>query len=212
MPSLSTFGVFLGIGLVILVTPGPAVLFVVARSLSQGRRAGLVSVLGLATGGLVHLLAAAAGVSAILMSSPLAFRVLQLGGAAYLVVLGIRRWRSKNGDGAVAAGAAPALESPGKLFREGFLVNLTNPKSALFLFAFLPQFVDPARGSAMGQMLALGLVFLALGFCTDAVWAYVAAWAGGWLRRTRLLGWQGRIEGGVYLGLGIAAAVSGYRR
>lgn len=207
MPDSTTWSLFLAAGFVLLVTPGPAVLYIVARSVHQGRRAGLVSCLGLTTGGLVHVGAAVAGLSAILVTSGLAFRVVQLAGAAYLVVLGIQTLRNRRGGGIEETEDARDLW---RVYRDGFLVNLFNPKAALFFFAFLPQFVDPDRGSAAGQILWLGLSFLLLGLATDTAYALASGSAGAWIRRNpRLLRGQRYVSGTVYLGLGVAAALGG---
>ena len=141
MPALSTIVVFLLAALGILLIPGPAVLYIVTRSVAQGRRAGLASVGGIETANLVHLVAAALGLSALLMTSALAFSVVKYLGAAYLIFLGVRTLLSRNTHLALSA---PKSQRLSKLFANGFLVNLLSPKAALFYYAFLPQFVDPA--------------------------------------------------------------------
>jgi threonine/homoserine/homoserine lactone efflux protein len=145
----------------------------------------------------------------VLASSPAAFHVLRYLGAAYLVYLGVRR---------LAAGDALDLpgvrrESLGALFRQGVVVNLLNPKATLFIFAFLPQFVDPARGSAPRQILFLGAVFLVMGFVTDSLWALAAGTLGDWFRRSRRLrNGQRFVSGGMLVALGLAAALTGAGR
>ena len=200
----TTLGVFVGAALILLITPGPAVLYIVARSVDQGRLAGLISGAGLSCGGLVHVAAASFGLSAILVSSATLFAVVKLAGAAYLVWLGVRTLlTAKKLDGQVAE----PRRSLRRIFRDGVVVNLLNPKAAAFFFAFLPQFVDPQRGSAPAQFLILGLIFVALGMLTDACYAFVAGTVGGWLRRNPgVLRAQRVVAGLVYLGLGAAAA------
>lgn len=144
MPDLTLWGLFIVASVVLLLTPGPAVLFIVARSVEQGRAAGLVSVLGIHLGTIVHVTAAAVGLSALLVSSALAFAIIKYLGAAYLIWIGIRTLMAKDPD--PKAPIVPA-ESLRRVFRDGFVVNLFNPKTAIFFLAFLPQFVDPARGA-----------------------------------------------------------------
>ena len=156
MPALSTIALFLLAGLGLLLIPGPAVLYVVTRSAAQGRRAGLASVLGIESATCVHILAAALGLSAILLTSALAFNVVKYLGAAYLILLGLRTLLSKKKHQDVLVEPPRSLS---QLFGQGFLVNLLNPKTALFFYAFLPQFVDPSRGAVVGQILLLGVLF-----------------------------------------------------
>ncbi|TNF70663.1 MAG: LysE family translocator [Acidobacteria bacterium] len=207
MPEPSTLVLFVAAALVLLVTPGPAVLYVVARSIEQGPRAGFVSSLGLSVGGFVHVLAATLGLSAILVSSATAFGIVKMIGAGYLVYLGLRTLLNRDN-------AAPSVsDSPRgmwRIFRDGVIVNLFNPKAALFFFAFLPQFVDPARGNVALQFLGLGLLFEALGLMSDSTYALLAGTVGGWLRTNeKVRRAQRYLTGSVYLGLGVAMALSG---
>ena len=208
MPELSTLAVFAAAALALLVVPGPSVLYIVTCSAEHGRRAGLASVAGVHAGSVVHVAAAAAGLSAVLMRSALAFQAVKYAGAAYLVVLGVRRLTRRDtpdADDAASpvdarSGAAPVRQ----LFWRGVLVNVLNPKTALFFLAFLPQFVDPDRGNVAAQALVLGAAFIALGVCTDGAYAIVAASVATRLRqvlRTKL-----RWTGAVYLALGASAA------
>jgi len=194
--------------LLLTVTPGPAVLYIVARSISQGRTAGVVSCLGITAGGLVHVVASAAGLSAIFATSALAFGAVKYAGAAYLVWLGVRRLARPAepvGDGTEATPVPLAA-----VFYQGLLVNVLNPKTALFFLAFLPQFVSPARGDVALQVTALGGLFLGIAWCTDAVWALLASRAGSWLKRHPwYLASERYLVGSVYLGLGLATALSG---
>jgi threonine/homoserine/homoserine lactone efflux protein len=192
---------------VLLVTPGPAVLYIVARSVEQGRLAGLVSALGIHVGTLVHVSAAALGLSALLVSSALAFNTVKYLGAAYLVYLGLRRLL---GRAAPAAGRPAPPRSLARLFGDGVVVNVLNPKTALFFLAFLPQFVDPARGAPALQVVLLGVVFIGLGVVSDGLWALAAGTAGQWLRRDGRV-WRAEryVTGGVFVGLGLTAALAG---
>jgi threonine/homoserine/homoserine lactone efflux protein len=198
---------FAAAALALLVVPGPAVLYVVTRSIHQGRRAGLVSVLGIHLGTLVHITAATAGLSALLVSSATAFTVVKLAGAAYLIGLGLWTLLSR------APGAEPALVGERRLrrvFLQGVVVNVLNPKTALFFLAFLPQFVDPDRGHATLQIALLGVTFGALGMVTDSLWAVGAGAAGDVLRRSRrFAGVQRYVAGSVFVGLGVVTALAG---
>jgi threonine/homoserine/homoserine lactone efflux protein len=210
MPAWSTVALFLLAALALLLTPGPAVLFIVARSIEQGRRGGLVSALGAGVGSLVHVAAATLGVSALLVSSALAFSAVRYAGAAYLIYLGLRTLLTREERQELAA---PAPRKLARLFSQGLLVNLLNPKTALFFFAFLPQFADPARGAVAGQIFALGCLFVALGICTDSLYALLAGTAGRWLGGSRQFQrGQRYVTGGVYLGLGVMTAFAGPRK
>lgn len=198
------FLVFLAAGFVLAVTPGPAVLYLVARSIDQGRRAGLVSCLGVFSASLVHVTAAVLGLSAILASSALLFSVVKYAGAAYLLWLGVSTLLRKEPSSYEAPPPAPL----GRVWLDGLVVNLLNPKTTLFFFAFLPQFVDPALGNPAGQVLVLGLSFSLLAFVTDSTWALVAATLGVRVRRsTGFRRAQKYVSGGVYLALGTFAAL-----
>ncbi|WP_242333675.1 MULTISPECIES: LysE family translocator [Anaeromyxobacter] len=199
---------FVAATLALTLTPGPAVLFIVARSMSLGRRAGFLSVLGVGLGNTVHAAAAALGLAALLASSPVAFSFVRYLGAAYLVLLGVRRVLDRGGSlGAADAGAAPA--APRSILRQGFLVAALNPKTALFFLAFLPQFADPARASMAAQVLALGLLFVALAVVTDSGYVLVAGGLGGWLRRNPAFARRERyLSGAIYVGLGALSALA----
>lgn len=207
--TLTTLLAFALASAAILAIPGPAVVFIVTRSIEHGRRAGIVSMLGVQAGGLVHILAAAAGVSAILASSTAAFNVVKYAGAAYLVVLGIQRIRHA---GAPLPAPDLAVEHHRRLFRQGFVVNVLNPKVTVFFLAFLPQFVDRDHAAAP-QMLLLGGIYATIAICSDGAYAMLAGTIGDRLRadvrmRTRME----RGSGVVYLGLGAIAALAGERR
>jgi threonine/homoserine/homoserine lactone efflux protein len=206
MPDPSRLVLFVGAALLLLVVPGPSVLYIVTQSVSHGRRAGIVSVAGITTGTLVHIAAATVGLSALLASSALAFDVVKYLGAAYLIAVGIRRlagWERANGP------QARETRDLHRLYRQGIVVNTLNPKTALFFLAFLPQFVDPGRGTPWLQILALGLLFAALGFCSDGAWALVAGTLGERLRRSRRFpAAQRYVSGSVFVGLGAVAALT----
>jgi threonine/homoserine/homoserine lactone efflux protein len=210
VPAASTLLVFAAAGTLLIVVPGPNLLFIITRSITDGRRAGLVCGLGVETGTLVHVATAAIGLSALLASSATAFTVVKYAGAAYLIYLGIRAFRRREQPTAAEAGPAQSLA---KTYRQGLLVQILNPKVALFFLAFLPQFVDPARGPAWTQILVLGAVLALLGLISDSLYALAAARAGGWLRRhPRVLGRERYLSGTVYVGLGVGAALTGENR
>src|SRR5580704_3128954 len=193
--------------LLLLVIPGPAVLYIVSRSIGHGRPAGLVSAMGIATGTLFHVAAATLGLSALLASSAMAFQFVKYVGAAYLIFLGIRVLRGGDSGILEAASGQPRLRN---IFSQGVLVNLLNPKTALFFLAFLPQFVDPARGHATLQIFELGVLFALMGWMSDSVWATIAGTFGTRLRgNVRLRSTQRKISGGALIALGLASAFSG---
>lgn len=204
MPEPQTLIVFAAASLALIVVPGPSVIYIVTRSVAQGRRAGLLSVLGIEAGALVHVAAAALGVSALVASSATAFTVLKYAGAAYLVFLGVRKLL----EGRRSEEAEREGRTGPRLFWEGALVNALNPKTATFFVAFLPQFLDPARGSVALQALMLGGLFVAIALVSDGVWALLAGAAGRGLRSGRARTAMARASGGVYLGLGAAAALA----
>ncbi|HEX6391403.1 MAG TPA: LysE family translocator [Solirubrobacteraceae bacterium] len=201
MPDLSTFALFAATSLVILVVPGPAVLFIVTRSLEHGRTAGLVSMLGVETGGLVHVAFATAGLSALLASSSAAFNVVRYAGAAYLIWLGLTRLLRRH-EFEPTAGRPPRT-SYARIFRQGVIVNVLNPKVTIFFLAFLPQF-----GAGPLELLVLGLIYTVIAVLSDGAYALLAGSLGDRLRRRPRV--RARIERGsgvVYMLLGGAAAV-----
>ena len=204
MPDPTMWGLFVVASVVLLLTPGPAVLYIVARSVEQGRAAGLVSVLGIHLGTIVHIAAAAIGLSAVIVSSALAFAIVKYLGAAYLIWIGIRTIMARDPDAEAPAASVAPLRG---VFRDGFVVNLFNPKTAIFLLAFLPQFVDTTR-AVHWQILVLGLTFMALGIISDALFAVAAGAAGDFLRRNRrFLRIQRWFAGTSFIGLGVTAAL-----
>jgi threonine/homoserine/homoserine lactone efflux protein len=206
MPDPSRLALFVGAALLLLVVPGPSVLYIVTQSVSHGRRAGIASVAGITTGTLVHIAAATVGLSALLASSAVAFDVVKYLGAAYLIVIGVRRLA---GFERAQEERARGTRDLGRLYRQGIVVNTLNPKTALFFLAFLPQFVDPSRGVAWVQVLLLGLLFATLGFLSDGTWALVAGTLGDRLRGSRRFpAVQRYVSGSVFVGLGAVAAFS----
>ena len=202
MANPSTLALFVLASLALAVVPGPAVLYIVAQSIDQGRIAGLVSALGIGTGALIHVVAATAGLSSLLASSATAFTIVKYAGAAYLIVLGIRRLLTRE---VLEDEIVRAPRPPRKLFLDGVIVNVLNPKTALFFLAFLPKFVDPGRGTVVLQILLLGLIFVVVALCSDLLWALAAGTLGGWLRRSRwYLGVKRWVTGTVFVGLGLS--------
>ena len=211
MPDWPTLSLFIAAAAVLVVLPGPNTLYIVARSLEQGTLAGLVSCVGVLVATLVHVSGAALGLSVLVLASPLAFNLLRYGGAAYLVVLGLRALHRPEG-GATVPAQAP-VRGYAQLFAHGLMVNLLNPKTALFITAFLPQFVQVERGAIPAQIFLLGGVLITIGLVSDAAYALAAGRAATWLQtRSSLSRWQGRVAGVVYLGLGLAAACTGSGR
>jgi threonine/homoserine/homoserine lactone efflux protein len=204
--STSTLAVFCAAALALIVVPGPAVTYIVTQSVDKGRGAGLVSALGIACGGLVHVAAATVGLSALLASSASAFTAVKLAGAAYLIGLGIWRLLGRGEDGAQTAPAAAAHR---RLFAQGVVVNVLNPKTALFFLAFLPQFVDADRGSVALQAATLGTVFVVLAVVSDSIYAVSAA-----ALADRIRGSEGArqvkrfVSGGIFVALGVTAATA----
>jgi threonine/homoserine/homoserine lactone efflux protein len=209
MPSPGAFAAFAVASLALLVVPGPSVLYIVTRSV-QGRAAGLASVLGIHTGSIVHVLAAALGVSAILASSALAFGVVKYAGAAYLIWLGIRALARRDVE---SREAGPRARSLRQIYAQGVVVNVLNPKTALFFLAFLPQFVDPARGSVTVQVVILGFTFIALGLVSDGTYAMVSARVSRRLAGRSVVPGPARwVPGVTLIALGVSAALTGQRR
>ena len=205
MPSLSTYALFIATALALLAIPGPAVLYVVGRSIDQGRTAGLASVLGITTGTIVHITAATVGLSSLVLASKVAFDGVRYVGAAYLVLLGIRRLLMRGAE--EEAGGRPP-RTLRRLYTQGLVVNLLNPKTIVFIFAFIPQFVDVGAGHVWLQILLLGLTFAGLGLASDSLYAVVAGTVADRVRGTPLVARVERWFGGTMLiGLGVAAAL-----
>ena len=205
MPSLGTYALFIVTALALLAIPGPAVLYVVGRSIDQGRTAGLASVLGITTGTIVHITAATVGLSSLILASKVAFDAVRYVGAAYLILLGVRRLLTRGQEEAVGARPPRTLR---RLYSQGLVVNLLNPKTIVFIFAFIPQFVDVGAGHVWLQILLLGLTFAGLGLMSDSLYAIVAGTVADRLRGTPLVARVERWFGGtVLIGLGVASAL-----
>lgn len=204
MPTWNAFALFCLASVALAVVPGPAVTYIVTQSIDKGRRAGVVSAFGVASGGLVHVAAATAGLSALIASSATAFTVVKLVGAVYLVGVGIRRIVSKDDDADPEVQPAPLH----RLYRQGVVVNVLNPKTALFFVAFLPQFVDTHHAVAQ-QVALLGLVFATIALSSDLLYALLSDLVAGRLRRSgkgaRL---RRYLSGGIFVALGVTAAAA----
>jgi threonine/homoserine/homoserine lactone efflux protein len=204
MPSPTTFGVFVLAAVLLLIIPGPAVLYIVTRSIDQGRAAGLASVLGVSTGTFIQVCFAVVGLSSLVLASAIAFDVVKYAGAAYLLFLGVKRLLSRD-HAALQRSREPRTLR--RLYTQGVIVNTLNPKTALFIFALLSQFVEVDRGRVWLQVLALGLTLCALGLLSDGLYAFVAGTVADRLRNSRAMARIERWVGGtVLVGLGVAAA------
>jgi threonine/homoserine/homoserine lactone efflux protein len=209
MPNPHGFLLFIIASLVLLLTPGPSVLYITTRTIDQGRLAGFASVFGTELGGLILAISTAAGLSAILTSSILVFNFIKYLGAVYLFYLGIKRLLSKTDNTTAFVQRKPLS----RVFIQGTCVAVLNPKSALFFLAFLPQFTDISRGNIWQQTLLLGLTFVGLATCTDSMYVLLANTAGNWLRRKGIWQWGQRyLTGGIYLTLGMLCACSGLKK
>src|SRR5688572_25625543 len=200
---------FMIASLALLLTPGPAVLYIVARSINQGRMAGIVSVLGVETANFFHASAAALGLSAILLSSALAFDIVKYLGAAYLIYLGIRKIVVREDRAKTEVGKEESLS---RIYSQGFVVNLFNPKTALFFFAFLPQFVNTSNANITLQMFLLGIMFVVMGSVTDGCYAFVSSSIANQLKDNQGFARNERyFTGLIYIGLGVVTAFTGSR-
>jgi threonine/homoserine/homoserine lactone efflux protein len=210
MPDLATYLAFLAAVLVMQVTPGPDMALVIGRGVGQGRRVAFCTVLGFMVAGLIQVPLLVLGIASLLHASPLAFDLMRWLGAAYLIWLGARLlWSSRQGS-SLAQSAAGARSSALSAVRDGLINNLTNPKALLFMFAFLPQFVSPDRGSVAAQLLVLGLTQKATGLLVQGSVALASGAVGGWLaRKPGFLVWQERFAGFVMVGLGLRLLLAG---
>jgi len=191
--------------LALFLVPGPAVLLTLARSIGGGARVGIATGAGIAVGDALHTLMAVLGLSAILMTSALAYEIVKYLGAAYLVYLGIWAFLEQAGD--IRLPKVQRL-TPLPAFRQGILTEVLNPKTALFFLSFLPQFTNPGRGAVWAQLLVLGAIFAAMSIAYTALLALGAASVAGWLTRHSAIGrWKGRLVGSIYIGLGVQLAL-----
>ncbi len=205
----SKLSLFVSVGIILVFMPGPNTLYIIARSIQQGRLAGFVSSLGVQVGTMVHIVAASLGLSALLVSSAVAFNVVKYAGAAYLIFLGIKTLLTKER----IEPAKVRKAALGRVFYQGIVVNLLNPKTALFFFAFLPQFIDVARGAVALQVVLLGSILIFVGTLSDSIYALASGSIGNWLRgNLKFLRAQRYFAGSVYIGLGAATALSGTNR
>jgi threonine/homoserine/homoserine lactone efflux protein len=205
VPTLATFAAFAAASIALLLIPGPAVLYIVNRSVSDGRTVGLAAVAGVELGTFVHVLAATAGLSAVLATSATAFNAVKWLGVGYLVFVGIRTLLRRP----EAVTTDRAAISHRRAFAQGVVVNVLNPKVALFFLSFLPQFIDTDRGGASRQALVLGITFVLLGFITDGSYSTLASSLRGALVRGRGLPFVQRyVAGTVFIGLGLVAATA----
>jgi threonine/homoserine/homoserine lactone efflux protein len=200
LPTLHSLALFVAAGLALNLTPGPDMLYVAARGASEGRPAGIASALGIGAGTLVHIALVAAGLAALLAAVPVAYLAIRLGGALYLIYLGVRGLLARP-----TTAAAPLVPAPlGVIFRQGVITNVLNPKVALFFLAFLPQFVDPSRGNPVFQVIALGLIFDTTGTLVNLAVAVGSSRAAARLRSQS--GWPQRVMGGIFIALGVRLA------
>jgi len=211
VPDAGRLAAFALVALAIIVVPGPSVLFVVSRGVTLGRRAALTTVLGNEAGLLVQVVAVAVGLGPIVERSLVVFTIIKLSGAAYLIFLGVQAVRDRRAL-AAALEVEVTRKSPRRIFREGFIVGVTNPKSAILFTAILPQFVDRSQGHVAVQLLALGLVSVTIALLSDSTWGVLAGTARSWLGRSpKRLATMGGTGGLVMVGLGLRLAVTGRR-
>ncbi|WFU29640.1 LysE family translocator [Bradyrhizobium brasilense] len=205
MIDITTLLTYAAVVLGLFLIPGPAVLLVLARSVTGGARVGVATGFGIALGDLVHTAMATFGLSAVLMTSALAFSVVKYAGVIYLIVLGVRALFEKNDDLDDLPAAQPV--DPQRAFRQAIWAEMLNPKTALFFLAFLPQFVHPGHGSAVAQFATLGLIFVVMSAVYTSLLALAAGQISPWIRRHRRIGqWQGRLVGTIYIALGVRLA------
>lgn len=206
IPTLSTLAIFIGASLVLLLTPGPAVVYIAARGIGQGWRAGVTSALAVGVGKFVHALAATAGLSALLVASAEAFTIVKWAGAAYLAWIGVR---TLLGSDTKSEEAPPPIQPLSRIARQGFVVAVLNPKTAIFFLAFVPQFVNPSHGPVAWQFLILGTLFAILGILTDSAYGVLTGALQGLVTQRRAAQRPARlVTGTLYLGLGVSAALA----
>jgi RhtB (resistance to homoserine/threonine) family protein len=215
MPDTTQLLLFIAAGWLLNLTPGPDVLYIVSSALRSGVRAGVVAALGIVSGCFVHVFAAALGVGALLATSAMAFTVLKGLGAAYLVWMGLKLLRAKGGESSrVPAATGPAAVAPDlwRVYRQGFLTNLLNPKVALFFLAFVPQFITPGTEDKVTAFLWLGLLFNLNSLPINVGYAWLAGWASGRVGAVqRAMHWMDRAAGVMFIGFGLRLALSDNR-
>ncbi|MGW6457676.1 LysE family translocator [Streptomyces sp. NPDC055078] len=211
MVSTDRFLAFAAMSFLLIIIPGPSVLFVIGRALAQGRRAALTTVVGNTLGAYVLVVAVALGVGAVVERSVVVFTTLKLVGAAYLVYLGVKAVRERGSMRSAFSGEGPPRGS-GRTLWEGFVVGVANPKTMVFFAAVLPQFVDRGAGNVTAQILLLGLVFNVIAVACDSVWGLAAATARGWFARSpKRLAVVGGVGGVTMIGLGVGVAVTDHK-
>ena len=200
------FALFIGVSWALILAPGPDMLYVITRGVAHGRRAGMLSAIGVVCGILVHTTAAAFGLTLILQTSALAFLFVKMAGSAYLIYLGIKAWRD---DSTFQLSASTSVAKPGALFWQGVLSNVLNPKIAIFFLAFLPQFVDQGSAQVSLQMVFLGLTFACFGLCFLLCVGYSSGTIGRWLTQRPQYGrFFQRLAASILVGLGIRLALT----
>ncbi len=203
---LNTYLLFIVASIALCIAPGPDMIFILGRTLAQGRKAGIMAAIGINVGGYVHLFAAALGLSAILAASALAFTIVKWAGAAYLIYIGIQVLRSKQGALVINNDGAPA-QKYGRIFWQGFLSDVLNPKVAIFFLAFLPQFVNLHNGHYTAQILLLGLTTNVIAIIINLLIVYFASLLTGRLRKNqKITAWLNRIMGLIFISLGLKLA------
>ena len=208
MPSIPTLLAFALAAFLLIIVPGPNVIYIITRGIGQGRRAAVASALGIEAGMFVHIGGAALGLSALIASSDTLYALVKYGGAAYLVVIGIMAIRTRYEP--VEVVAVPRRTGLLRAFLQGAVINILNPKVALFFLAFLPQFVDRSSGNTTMQILALGMIFFLIAMVSDLVYANASGSIGNWLDSREWMSRQrNRFSGTVYLVLGAMAALTG---
>lgn len=206
MLDISALILFIGTAFVLLVIPGPAVIYITAQSIDQGTKAGIISTLGIALGSLIHVMFAALGLSTILVTSSAAFDMVKYIGAGYLIYLGVKKLLEKDFTVDYKKANSPKYL---QIFYKGIIVNLFNPKTALFFFAFLPQFIDLSKNSPTVQMIFLGFIFILMGIISDGIYAILAGKISGYLKRNaRIIKVQKYMTGIIYILLGAITAFS----
>lgn len=207
MPNWSTLSLFITAAFILVIIPGPNSLYIIARSVQQGRVAGIVSSLGVQVGTLFHIAAATMGISALLMSSAVAFNIVKYAGAIYLIYLGVKTLLTR---GKIEQTQEVKRESLIRVFYQGVFVQILNPKTTLFFFAFLPQFIDSTRGFITAQIFLLGAILVVLGVFSDSLYVLLAGSFGNWMRgNLKFLRTQRYFAGSVYIGLGAMTALTG---
>lgn len=202
LPELHNIGLFIAAATIVIIIPGPAVLYIMAKSAEQGYKAGIFSVLGIGVGGLFHVFAASIGLSALLVASATAFSIIKYLGALYLIYLGIKKLFDKSAF--IKEKIKSDKKKHSKIFFEGVIVNILNPKAAIFFFAFLPQFISPEKGGATSQILFLGAIFIIIAVTSDIMYVFISGKISKWVKKqAKGMRFSNYIIGSIYIFLGI---------